>query len=107
MALKITPKDNLEDLKKGEETAYTLDVTEELGLNTIDSMSFKIYDASGTDVTSDFGGGSSVSSGIITFGVIAYDVGKYNLKFIVTCNELLPDGLTPNEFFVNMSVIIS
>ena len=107
MALEITPKDSLDGMEKGEEISYTLDITDELGTNTINSISYAIHDSTGTDVTSDFGGGHTESAGIITFGVIAYEVGRYELEFIVTCNEYLPNGTTLYEFYINMTVIVS
>lgn len=107
MALAISPKDSLDSMEKGEEIAYTLDITAELGTNTISSVSYKIYDSAAEPVTANFGGGYSESAGIITFGVIAHEVGSYRLEFIVTCNEYLPNGTTFYEFYVNMTVIIS
>ena len=104
MALAITPQSYLEAVVKGEEIAYTLDATDELGSNTVKSHTYKVYDDDGTDVTANFGGGSSASSGVITFGLIAYDTGSYSLEFIITCNEMLPDGTTENEFYVKLTV---
>ena len=106
MALKIDPRSELDNMVVGEECAYELDVTKELGSKTINSYTYKVYDSSDIDVTSTFGGGKTISSGVITFGVKAVSVGKYTLQFIVTCNELLPDGTTPYEFYVTMTVTI-
>lgn len=106
MALKITPRLNLDNMVKGEEISFTLDVTDELDSNTVASHTFKIYNSSGVDFTSYFSGDSSETDGVITFGVIAYDVGNYKIKFWVTCNEFLPDGTTPYEFVVVMTMKI-
>lgn len=105
MALKISPRSNL-DMTKGEEVSFELDTTEELDGNTVASHTFTIYDSSEIDVTSTFGGGSSIADGIITFGIKGYDVGAYSIVFIVTCNETLPDA-TANEFYLKMSVTVT
>jgi len=107
MALKISPRDSLDSMTLGEEYAYALDTTDELGTKTVASHTYKIYDSAGVDVTATFGGGSSITAGVITFGIKAYAVGTYTLKFIVTCGEMLPDGVTPYEFYIIMSVSIS
>jgi len=107
MALKISPRSELDSMILGEDYAYELDTTDELGTKTVASHTYKIYDSSGTDVTTTFGGGSSITAGVITFGIKAYAVGTYTLKFIVTCNEMLPDGVTPYQFSVVLSVSIS
>ena len=106
MALRISPRSTIDAMVKGEEISLTLDITAELRDNTVGSYTFKIYDNSGEDVTVDFGGGSSISSGIITFGIKAFAVGTYAVKFIVTCNETLPDSITVYEFYVVMAVKI-
>ena len=106
MALKISPRDVLDNMVKGEEVSFALNITDELGDNTVASRTYAIYDSSGNPVTSNFGGGSSYSAGVITFGVIAHDVGDYTLRFWVTCNETLPDGLTPVEFPATLTVTI-
>jgi len=106
MALKISPQASLDNMVKGEEVSFTVDVTNELGSDTVDSHTYKIYDSSKSDVTTNFSGDSSISDGIITFGIIAYAAGIYTLQFIVTCNEMLPDGTTPKEFYVNLTVTI-
>lgn len=48
-----------------------------------------------------------MTDGIITFGFKAYADGDYTLQFIVTCNELLPDGVTPYEFYVILTVEVA
>ena len=106
MALKISPRSKL-DMTLGEEYAYDLVLTEELDTKTVASYTYKIYDSSDEDVTDTFGGGSSISSGVITFGIKAVATGKYTIIFIVTCNEVLPDGVTPYEFYVTMTVTIT
>lgn len=107
MALEISPRSELDAMTLGEEYAYELDITKELGTKTVNTYTYKIYDSSGDEVTSTFGGGSSISSGIITFGIKAISTGTYTLQFIVTCNDLLPDSVTPYEFYVIMTVTIS
>jgi hypothetical protein len=107
MGLSISPKDSLDGMDKGEEISYTLDVTDELGTNTVNSVAYAIYNDKDEPVTSNYSGGYSESDGVITFGVIAHDTGSYRLEFIITCNEYLPDGTTLYEFYVNMTVIIS
>lgn len=102
MALKISPRPELDAMVVGEEYAYELDVTKELGIKTVNTYTYKIYNSSDVDVTSTFGGGSSILSGIITFGIKAVSTGQYTLQFIVTCNELLPDDITPYEFYVTL-----
>jgi len=106
MALQISPKSSLDSMEKGEEVSYKLNLNPELDGKTVASHTFKIYDDAAVDVTADFGGGSGESAGYITFGVKAYDVGAYTLEFWVTCNETLPDGLTPYEFLAEMTVTI-
>lgn len=107
MALGIDPRKELDSMVAGEEYAYELDLNKELGTKTVASHTYKIYDSSDVEVTDTFGGGSLISSGVITFGVKAVSAGKYTLIFIVTCNDLLPDGVTPYEFYVTMTVAIS
>lgn len=106
MGLKISPSSNLPNITKGEEVSFELDTTGELDGNTVASHVFKIYDSSGTDVTTTFGGGSDIADGVITFGIKAQNVGTYSLEFIVTCNETLPDG-NPYEFYVEMSFTVT
>ena len=106
MALGISPRKELDSMMAGEEYAYELDLNKELDTKTVASHTYKIYDSSSVEVTDTFGGGSSISSGVITFGVKAVSTGKYTLIFIVTCNELLPDDITPYEFYVTLTVTI-
>jgi len=107
MALKIDPKNALDDMVIGEEYAYALDLTKELGEKTVNSYTYTIYNNVSADVTSTFGGGSSISSGVILFGIKAISSGAYTLVFIVTCDDTLPDALTPYEFHVTMTVNIT
>ena len=106
MSLKISPRSELDSMTLGEEYAYELDTTDELGTKTVASHTYKIYNSAGTDVTTTFGGGSSITAGVITFGIKAYAAGVYTLKFIVTCNEVLPDGIAKYEFYVKLTVNI-
>ena len=106
MALKISPRSKL-DMTLGEDYAYRLNLNETLKGNTVDSYTYKIYDSSGDEVTDTLGGGSSISDGYITFGIKAVATGKYTIIFIVTCNEMLPDGVTPHEPYITMTVTIT
>lgn len=106
MALKISPRDTLDSMVAGEDYAYALILTKELGTKTVASYTYEVYNSSDVDVTSTFGGGSSISSGVITFGIKATTAGKYTLIFIVTCNEMLPDTVTPYEFYVELTLNI-
>lgn len=105
MALIISPKSYI-NMVIGEEYAFTLDVSAELRSKTISSFTYKIYDDSDVDVTSTIGGGSSIASNVIMFGIIASTIGSYTLQFVVTCNDLLPDGITPYEFIADMSLTV-
>lgn len=106
MPLKISPRSKMDNITKGEEVSFELDITDELGSNTVASHTFAIYDSPEVDVTSTFGGGSSITDGIITFGVKGHDVGTYTLGFIITCNETLPDG-TASEFYLEMFATVT
>lgn len=106
MALQISPDKKLEALVLGEEVQYTLSCTNELGTMTIGSHVYTILDSTGTDVTATMSGGSVEASGIINFGIKAFALGTYALKFIVTCNEALPDAVTPYEFYVRLNVTV-
>lgn len=106
MALDVTPSSRLDSLVVGEECSDSLSITRGLKTRTLASYTYTIYDSSGVDVTSTLGGGSSLADNVITFGIIAVVAGKYTLKFVVTCNEMLPDGLTPYEFYCTLSVVI-
>lgn len=100
--LTVKPSSTIK-MEKDEEIQYTIDVTDELDSNTIAAIDFNIFDSDELDVDSDFNGGvTHDGAGVISFGVKAFDVGKYKLEFIVTCNETLPDGATPYEFIFYM-----
>ena len=103
--LKITPAQSFtQDF--GEECSYTIDITEELGTKTVNTIVYSITNSLGIDATATIGGGSLEASGIITFGVKGATRGKFTLQFIVTCVDLLPDGVTPYEFYITMYVTI-
>lgn len=106
MALDVSPRSRLDDLVVGEECSDSLNITRGLKTRTLDSYTYKIYDSSGAEVTDTLGGGSSIADNVITFGIKAVSVGKYTLKFIMTCNEMLPDGVTPYEFYTLMTIQI-
>lgn len=107
MALKISPRDKIDDMATGEEFAFELDLTGELKTKSVSSYTYTVYDSDDVDVTSTFGGGSSISSGVITFGIKAVSAGRYILKFVVTCEELLPDESTQYEFITEMNLTVS
>ena len=105
--LEISPTSEFE-MDVGEEYAYTLALTQELKSKTVASYTYKVYDSSDTEATATIGGGSSIdTSNIILFGVKAVATGKYTLRFVVTCNDLLPDEATPYELNIEMTVTIS
>lgn len=106
MALEITPNKNLDAMVLGEEIRYSLDCTNELGTMTVNSHAYTVFDSNGADVTATMSGGSAEVVGIIAFGVKAAALGSYSLQFIVTCNEALPDTITPYEFYVKLQVVI-
>ena len=106
MALQVTPSKKLDPLVLGEEIRYTLDCTNELGTMTVNVHTYEILDSDGLDVTLAMGGGSLEADGIIAFGIKAAVLGTYALKFIVTCNEALPDAVTPYEFYVRLNVTV-
>jgi len=103
--LNTSPK-TLNDMELGEDCSYILNTTKELKTKTISTYSFKIYNQSGVEVTDTLSGGSSNSGGLITFGIRALVAGQYSIGFIVTCNEVLPDGITPYKFYVSTSIKI-
>lgn len=107
MALNVCPSSRLGSLVVGEECSDSLSIARGLKTRTLASYTCKIYDSNGADVTSTLGGGSSIADNIITFGIKAVSVGEYTIKFIMTCNEMLPDGVTPYEFYVLMTIKIT
>lgn len=107
MVLKISPKPRLDKTTIGEDYAYRIGIARELGDKTVESYLYEVFDSSGNDVTSTFGGGSSYSNGSIMFGVKAVSAGTYTLKFTVTCDQVLPDGVTPYKFYPIMTVKIA
>lgn len=91
-------------LEFGEEVQIDVDVTDELGTNTISAITYTIYNSDDDADATLNGGVSHDGAGVISFGVKACTVGKFKLEFIVTCDELLPDGVTPYEFIFYMWV---
>lgn len=106
MALKISPSSRLDPMVVGADVSYKVDMTSELGSNTVDTYTYKIYDENNVEVTDNFSGESVIANGIITFGVKGYAAGIYKLMFWVTCVEPLPDETTPYKFPFEMSVLI-
>ncbi len=107
MGAQISPRAQLADMDVGEDYSFELDLAKRLSAKTVDSYTYTIYNSAGDDVTSTIGGGSTIDVALITFGVKAALAGTYTLKFIVTCNEFLPDGVTPYEIFIEMFIVIS
>lgn len=107
MSLRISPREKIDDMDTGEDYAYELDLTGELKTKTVASYTFNIYDSSDVIVTDSLGGGSFRDGAILTFGIKAVSEGKYVLKFIITCNELLPDETTNYKFNIEMDVTIN
>lgn len=104
MSLGVSPKSNI-DMVIGEEYTFTLALFRELKTKTVSSYTYKVYDSSDTEVTVAMGGGSVIDdSNVILFGIIAAVVGDYTLKFVVTCDNLLPNASTPYEFIVIMEL---
>ena len=107
MGAQISPRSQLEDMDVGEEYSFELDLAKRLKTKTVGLYTYAIYNSSGVNVTSTFGGGSTIDGALIAFGIKAVSAGAYTLKFVVTCNEFLPDGVTPYELFIEMSIVIS
>lgn len=106
MALLISPSSNI-SMVAGEEYGYTIDLSGELGTKTVLSHTYKLFDSGNNDITSSFGGGSTITDTDLTFGIIALTTGEYAIQFIVTCDNLLPNGITPYEFYINMTLTIT
>lgn len=106
--LKVIPKSEIE-MDVGEDYAFALRLAKVLKSKTVNNYTYKIYD-SGGEVTGTIGGGSEIdvddTNSIILFGVIAAVAGEYALQFIVTCDDLLPNGVTPYRFNVDMVVVV-
>ena len=106
MPLRIEPYQELV-LREGEEELYTLDMVEHLGGDTVDAHVMTITDKdNGSDVTGTFSGMVSESEGVLSFGIKAASSGNYTIKLWVTCNELLPDAVTPREFLVVIDLVV-
>lgn len=104
MPLEISPSSEIDAMAVGEECVFALDTTKELKTKILSSWSYKIFNSSMDEVTTDFSGGSTEDAGIITFGIIAKTIGTYTLQFIVTCIDKLPNNTTPYEFYVVMTL---
>lgn len=105
--LEISPSEKIDEMALGEDYAFGLNLRKELDGKTVDSYTYKVYNSSDVEVTSTFGGGDTISDNIIIFGIKATSAGTYTLKFVVTCNDMLPDGTTPYEFIPELTVVIS
>ena len=106
MPLRITPG-SLIEIEVGEEEIFTLGMVDHLDGDTVASHTMTITDSDEVDVTSNFTGDSSESNGVLTFGVKGYATGTYTITFWVTCNETLPDGVTPREFKAAMTMKVT
>jgi|LGOV01.1.fsa_nt_gb hypothetical protein len=103
--LDITPTSSF-PIAKGEEQVYELSFVKELDGNTVNAVAMTITDNNGTDVTADYGGGTSESNGIILLGIIGYNVGVFTILLVITCNEFLPNGTTPIELYAQMRLTV-
>jgi len=106
MALLVRPQDFF-TMTYGEECQYSMDISRELGTKTVGNCAYKVFDGTGADVTGEMGGGISLNGDVFLFGVKAALMGEHRLEFIITCNEVLPDDVTPYEFYINMNVTIT
>lgn len=105
--LRIKPKSTLENLSlTDDQVVYSVDMVDHLNGDTVASHTYKVYDSEDVDVTANFGGDSSESSGVLTLGLIAYATGTYTLRVVITCVELLPDGSTPRTYPFELVVTI-
>jgi len=103
--LKVTPSQSFtQDF--GEECSYTLNITDELDTKTVSTVVYSVTNSLGVDATATIGGGKFYSDGIIYFGVKGATLGRFTLLFVVTCTDLLPDGVTPYEFYATLYVTI-
>lgn len=106
MKAQISPTEQLYDMADGEMHSFELALAQRLKTKTVASYTYKICNSAGTDVTPIFGGGSSILIDVITFGIKPSVSGSYELQFVITCNELLPDNVTPYKFFVNLDLTV-
>ena len=67
MTLAVSPSSKMSSITKGAEVSFTLNLTDELDGNVVDTYTFKIFDSAGDEATSNFGGGDAIADGIITF----------------------------------------
>lgn len=102
MALKVLPDNNLESVYVGENVKYRLSVVDHLGDDSIRSISIVYKDSNDVPVTSSFSKGEDFSSGIITFGLIAFQAGTISIHIDVICNQRLPDEITYRNFKVKL-----
>lgn len=104
-AIEIDP-DRYLRLLVGEKEAYELDMADYLDGDTVSTYPMTITDSDGNDVTSNFTGGTSESSGVLTFGLIGYAAGTYTVTIWITCAETLPDGSTARKFKVRFVLVV-
>lgn len=105
--LRIKPKSTLENISlTDDQVNYSVDMVKHLNGDTVASHTYVVCDSTDVDVTVNFGGDSSESAGVLTLGLIAFAVGVYTLRCVVTCNEMLPDGTTPRTFLFELTVTI-
>lgn len=101
MDIEVTPRAFF-SVQLNEIVNKSLSIVDYLGDNTVASVSMTIYDSDGTDITSDYGEGTSESSGVITFGIKGYAASTNNVaRFTITCVQTTPDG-TALKFFVEI-----
>lgn len=106
MTLKISPSPFLGTIEKGTDATFRLNCNPELDGDTIASHTYKLYDSDATEQTTNYGGGSTETSGYISFGVIGYDTGAFTIEIWVVCTETLPDASTAKNFLATMSFTV-
>lgn len=103
--LEITPRSVIE-ININRITQRTLSASTFMGSNTISSVTMAIKDSNGDTVTSNFSGGVSNTTTVITFGLTGYAAGTYTITFTVTANETTPDG-TALKYYPEFTLVVT
>lgn len=96
----------IEPVRLSEQILYTVDLTDQLDGDTVESNTFVVTDSINRDVTSNFAKNSSVSDGVCSIGILAYAVGRYTITLWFACNEYLPDGITRRKFKIELILTV-
>ena len=96
----------LETLELNEDVIYTIDLSEQLDEDTVQSHTYTVYDSVGDDVTVNIGRSSAVSDSVCTIGVGANVAGRYEIELWFVCVQYLPDGVTQRNFKVTLTLTI-